>query len=69
MSRTMIGSPIFQQTGSHLPVSHGKDVTPLRTYDPNELAHDETPHLAIHIIKCMAMIEFEKSKTNQVIRI
>ena len=42
---------MFQKTRSHLPKSYGKYVIPLRTYEPNELACDETPHLAIHIIK------------------
>ena len=69
MSRPMIRSPIFQKTGSQTPILYGKDVIPLSTYEPNELAHDETPHLALHIIKYMAMIEFQKSKTDQVVNI
>ena len=60
MSRLGIGSPIFQKTGSQLPIVYGKDVIPLSTYEHNELAHDETPHLAIHMIKYMAIIEFQR---------
>ena len=51
MNQPVIGYPIFQKTGSHLSKSYGKDVIPLSIYEPNEMAHDETPHLAIHIIK------------------
>ena len=69
MSRPVIGSPIFQRTGNHLPMLNGKDVIPLSTHEPNKLPHDETPHLVIHTIKYMAMIEFQKSKTDQVIKV
>ena len=69
MSQPVIGSPVLPKTRSHLPVLYDKDVIPLRTYEPNELARDETPHLAIHIIKYMAMIEIQKRKTNQVVNI
>ena len=56
----MIGSPIFQRTKIHLPILNGKDVIPLSTYEPNELAHDETPHLVIHMIKYMAMVKSQR---------
>ena len=60
MSQPVIGSPIFQRTGSHLPILNGKDAIPLSTYEPNELAHDETPHLVIHMIKDMAMVKYQR---------
>ena len=69
MSQPVIGSPIFQKIGSHLPILYGKDVIPLSTYEPNELARDKIPHLAIHIIKYMAMTEIQKTKTDQVVKI
>jgi len=58
----VIGSPIFQKTGNHLPILYGKDVIPLSTYEPNDLAHDETPHLVIHMIRYMAIIESQRAR-------
>ena len=60
MKKPVIGSPIFQRTGIHLPILNGKDLIPLSTYELNELAHDETPHIVIHMIKYMAVIKSKR---------
>ena len=60
MSRPVIGYPIFQRTGSHIPILNGKYVIPLSTYEPNKIAHDETPHIVIHMTKYVAIVEFQR---------
>ena len=58
----MIGYPISQRIGSHLPILNGKYFIPLSTYEPNKLARDETPHLVIHIIIYMSIIETQRER-------